>query len=85
MPSELVTGLGLLFMALLVWPRHGLAARWRKAQDLARRTRREDALKHILKCEANGRVATLDSIAGALQITTSAAARLLEEIGRAHV
>ncbi len=80
MPSEFAIGLGLLFMATLVWPRHGLAARWRQAQELARRTRREDALKHILKCEANGRVATLDSIAGVLQITTSAAARLLEEL-----
>jgi DtxR family transcriptional regulator, Mn-dependent transcriptional regulator len=67
-------------LAVLVWPRHGLAARWRRAQEFARRTRREDALKHILKSDAGGRTATLDSIAGALQITTGAAARLLEEL-----
>ena len=67
-------------LAVLGWPRHGLLARWRRARELARRTRGEDALKHILKSEANGRVATLDSIAGALQITTSNAARLLEEL-----
>jgi DtxR family Mn-dependent transcriptional regulator len=67
-------------LAAVVWPRHGLRARWQRAQELARRTRREDALKHILKGEANGRVATLDSIAGALQITTGQAARLLEEL-----
>lgn len=67
-------------VAALCWPRRGLLARWRQAQELARRTRREDALKHILKCEVNGRVATLESIAGALQITTSNAARLLAEL-----
>jgi DtxR family Mn-dependent transcriptional regulator len=67
-------------LAVVAWPRHGLLARWRQAQELARRSRSEDALKHILKSEANGRVATLDSIAGALQITTSNAARLLEEL-----
>jgi DtxR family Mn-dependent transcriptional regulator len=70
----------LLLLALAVWPRHGLWARWCQAQELARRIRREDALKHILKSEANGRVATLDSLAGALQITTGNAARLLEEL-----
>jgi len=80
MSHGLAIGLGVALIVLVVWPRHGLAARWRQAQELARRTRREDALKHILKCEANGRVATLDSIAGVLQITTSAAARLLEEL-----
>jgi DtxR family Mn-dependent transcriptional regulator len=47
---------------------------------LARRIRREDALKHILKSEANGRMATLNSLAGALHITTGNAARLLEEL-----
>lgn len=67
-------------VAGLVWPRHGLLARWRRAREQSRRARREDALKHILKSEANGRVPTLDSIAGALQITTSHAAGLLGEL-----
>lgn len=71
----------LILLAVAVfWPRHGLLARWRQAHDLARRMRREDALKHILKSEANGRVATLESIAGALHITTGSAARLLDEL-----
>lgn len=69
-----------LGLAVVFWPRLGLLARWRKAQELARRIRQEDALKHILKSEANGRVATLESIAGSLQITTNCAARLLEEL-----
>ena len=69
-----------LGLAVAFWPQHGLWARLRQAQQLASRTQREDALKHILKCEANGRVATLESIAGALQITTGHAAHLLEEL-----
>jgi DtxR family Mn-dependent transcriptional regulator len=62
------------------WPRHGLVNRWRQARGLAQRSRREDALKHLVKCEANGRSATLESLAGALQITPGGVARLLEEL-----
>jgi DtxR family Mn-dependent transcriptional regulator len=67
-------------LAVLFWPRFGLWARWRITHELADRIRREDALKHILKCEANGRVATLNSLAGSLQITAAQAADLLEEL-----
>jgi DtxR family Mn-dependent transcriptional regulator len=67
-------------LAVLLWPRLGLLARWRLAQGLASRIRREDALKHVIKCEANGRMATLNSLAGSLQITTGSAAQLLEEM-----
>lgn len=70
----------LVALAVVFWPRRGLWARWRLAHGLARRIRREDALKHILKSEANGRMATLNSLAGALQITTGSAAGLLEEL-----
>lgn len=80
MPAAYIIVACLVGLAMVAWPRHGLLARWRRAQALAHRTRGEDALKHILKSEANGRVATLDSIAGALQITTSNAARLLAEL-----
>lgn len=70
----------LVALAVVLWPRQGLWARWLLARDLASRIRREDALKHIIKSEANGRAATLNSLAGALQITTGNAARLLEEL-----
>jgi DtxR family Mn-dependent transcriptional regulator len=70
----------LLALAAVAWPRQGLVAQWRQAQGFARRSRREDAIKHILKSEAGGRTATLESIAGALQITTGAAADLLKDL-----
>ena len=67
-------------VAGLFWPRHGIVARWRRARSLAARSQREDVLKHIVKSEADGRQPTLDSIAGALQVTTGQAAELLQEL-----
>jgi len=71
---------GVAGAAALLWPWHGLVARWQHARSLAARFQREDVLKHILKSEAEGRQPTLDSIAGALQVTTGQAAELLQEL-----
>ena len=66
--------------ALAGWPRHGLWARWRRAREAAARIRREDALKHVLKCEANGPPATSLSVGGALGLREPAAAALLRDL-----
>jgi DtxR family Mn-dependent transcriptional regulator len=66
--------------AALCWPQWGLIARWRRARELTERSQREDVLKHLLKCEANGRQASLDSIAGALHISTGDAADLVQDL-----
>lgn len=63
-----------------VWPGTGILSQWRRARQLGVRVRREDALKHILKAEINGRNATLESVAGSLQISRNAAANLLEDL-----
>jgi DtxR family Mn-dependent transcriptional regulator len=76
----LTISLGLVFCGALLWPRYGIVARWRRARLLAARSQREDVLKHILKSEAEGRQPTLDSIAGALQVTTGQAAELLQDL-----
>lgn len=78
--SFLLVLLGLAAVAVVGWPRHGLWARVREAGRLASRARREDALKHILKCEANGQEATVLSVAGALRLRDHAAAALLREL-----
>lgn len=75
-----IIGLLLLGVGVLIWPQVGLVARWRRARDLAERSQREDVLKHLLKCEANGRQASLDSIAGALHISTGDAADLVQDL-----
>lgn len=80
MDPSLLLFASVIALAVVFWPRLGLWARWRLAQDLTSRIRREDALKHLVKSEANGRVATLNSLAGALQITAAGAARVLEEL-----
>ncbi len=76
----LLTALALAGCGALLWPRLGLLARWRRGRLLAARSRREDVLKHLLKGEADGRQPTLDSIAGALQVTTGQAAELLQDL-----
>lgn len=80
MSSWLLLALGLLGFAALIWPRHGVLARWQRSRELAERSRREDVLKHALKCEVSGRPPTLDSIAGALQIGRGLTAELLQDL-----
>lgn len=70
----------LALMASLLWPKHGLLARWRSGRRRAARVRREDAIKHILKCEVNGGEATIESLAGHLQIHTDRTAKLIETL-----
>ncbi|MCX8155294.1 MAG: FeoA domain-containing protein [Verrucomicrobiae bacterium] len=74
-------GVGLLALALLIiWPQAGLLARWKASRSLAQRCRREDALKHLLHQEANGRPVSLESLAGAVHLKTDAAAELMEDL-----
>ncbi len=64
-------------LALILWPDRGLWARWQKSREFSERALREDAAKHILKCEIRGRHASIESLAGVLQITLDEAAELL--------
>ena len=66
-----------LMAALLFWPGIGVISRWRDARRRQVRVRQEDALKHILKCEVNGQVPTLNSVTGALHLRDNVAADLL--------
>ncbi|MGC3959259.1 MAG: FeoA domain-containing protein [Verrucomicrobiota bacterium] len=75
-----IIGLLLIGVGVLFWPQIGLVARWRHARELAERSQREDVLKHLLKCEANGRQASLDTIAGTLHISTGDAADLVQDL-----
>jgi len=75
--------LGMLTSALLAvvfWPETGLLARWRRARSINARVRREDALKHLHRCEMHGKPATTESLAGALHISTNDAAALLHDL-----
>jgi DtxR family Mn-dependent transcriptional regulator len=71
--AALVAGAGWL----LFWPGRGFFWRWQRAQQMTGRVLREDALKHVHKCERHHRQATVASIAGDLQISVNRAADLL--------
>lgn len=71
---------GMVLAAWALWPGRGLLARWREGRALARRARGEDALKHILKCEANQQTPTIQSVAGALGVSADRAADVLNEL-----
>lgn len=84
MPDPLIALLiGLLFLALftlLFWPKGGLINYLRRVSQYSARIRREDALKHLHKTDRHGVQTTLESLAGALGISTAQAASLLTDL-----
>ena len=70
----LVLGLTTYF---LFRPGRGAVSRWRRASKLGARVRREDALKHIHRGEMEGEHPGLNSLAGALQLSSDQVAQLL--------
>lgn len=73
-----------LILVVLLRPRKGLVWNWARGRKATERVRIEDALKHLYDCEYARVSATLDSLAGALEIGRDAAARLtarLETLG----
>ena len=77
-PAKALAAGGLLmFLAsLLFWPRGGLVGYWQRGRQLVAQVRLEDALKHIYTTELSGHLASLLSIAGALQVTLDRAAEV---------
>lgn len=71
--------------AVFLWPEKGVLSRWQQARQMTDRARREDALKHIYKCEQKGRRASVESIAGALNVSTNDVAELLGDMQTHHL
>lgn len=80
MTGQVLGLLAAVILAVAFWPGAGLMARWRRARDFAHRSRREDALKHLLKGEAAGQPISCDALAGLLAITPGNVVKLLEEL-----
>lgn len=70
----------LLLTAVVLWPRQGLRARWQRTRRASSRVELEDGLKHLYTCEAGGRRATVESLAGALGISGSRAVELVRRL-----
>lgn len=64
----------------LMWARRRRSLRREAARELAGRVQREDTLKHLCKCEANGIRATLASVAGILHVNSDGAVELLGDM-----
>ena len=74
----------LIVAGVAFYPRHGVVARVRRVLRLSGRVRLEDALKHALHEQLEGRFADINSVAGALEITRRGATALvwdLEHLG----
>jgi DtxR family Mn-dependent transcriptional regulator len=67
-------------LLLLFWPIQGVFWRWLRARQKTERVLVEDALKHIYEMDEDGRRPTVQSIAGALDITTARAAGILAQM-----
>jgi DtxR family Mn-dependent transcriptional regulator len=84
MPDPLIAILIAAALTLIAWllfrPSNGLVSRWRKSRQITERVLLEDALKHIQRCERHTDTATLQSIAGALDINVNKAVQVAEEL-----
>jgi DtxR family Mn-dependent transcriptional regulator len=79
-----VAGVICVAIAILLRPRGGLVWKWLRGRRATERVWIEDALKHVYDGEEARIAATLDSLAGALEISRDQAARLtarLETLG----
>ena len=69
-----------ILVAVLVWPRVGVAPRLLRLSRLDERVRLEDALKHVFTCQQSGQMSSLQSLAGRLEVSTGQAASLLSRL-----
>ncbi len=79
---------GSALLAVVLWPGRGYLARGRKGRSFARRIELEDALKHVYNHHTRGQASTLETLAGALEISSTRAVSLvgrMQEVGLARV
>ena len=68
---------GAILLALVLWPKNGLAARWKTWRLAGERRQIEDALKYIFNLQQENQPPTLDALAGALRLPQKTALRLI--------
>ena len=70
---------------MLFWPRTGFVARGLRLRRMSERVLVEDLLKHLYDCETRGLTATLEGLAGMLEIGRWKAHRILERAQELHL
>lgn len=78
---NLATGVVVVVLAVILFrPRSGWFWRWRQRPDELIRIQMEDALKHFYNHHEQGLPGTIESLAGALQISCDKAAQVAERL-----
>jgi DtxR family transcriptional regulator, Mn-dependent transcriptional regulator len=83
LPTILITVSLILLVglvAIVFWPRKGLAVRWKIWQLAIQRQQIEDALKYIFNLQLENQVATIDALSGALQLPQRKILRLVAQM-----
>lgn len=76
--SLLIAGVLITGLLFLFWPDRGYFWKWRKLSSMNNRVLIEDTLKHLYDAEYAHRAASVQSLAGALEISGNRAADLLK-------
>ena len=76
----IVFALGTVLLAICFWPKRGLVAWARRVTSSSERIRMEDALKHLYAVEYRGRHASIESLAGVLEVSRMVAARTVQRL-----
>ncbi|MDH4351660.1 MAG: FeoA domain-containing protein, partial [Gemmatimonadota bacterium] len=69
-------------VAVLTWPRHGVLSKLARLAQLTERVLAEDALKYLHGIEQAHGAPSLESVAGALDVSRSRALRVLQRLDR---
>lgn len=72
--------LGFVFLLLIFLPRVGLLAQYRKWRTAMEREKVEDALKHLLDRQSEGRFGSLESLSGTLGMRPNRIIRLIQKM-----
>ena len=75
-----VFAVGVALLAICFWPKRGLVARVRRVTSSTGRIRIEDALKHLYTVEYRGRHASVESLAGVLEVSRMVATRTVQRL-----
>ncbi len=79
--TSLIVAAAIAAAALLIfWPERGLYWRWLRTREMTDRVLIEDGLKHIQSCELHGSQPSLESLAGALGISTHQAGEVITNL-----
>jgi DtxR family Mn-dependent transcriptional regulator len=76
----IIFGFVVAALAVLLWPKRGLVALVARHLRLTDRVRMEDALKHLYKARTSGRLGSIESLAGALGVSSSKVVPLVAKL-----